>query len=117
MLRYAKILNTQISENASIEELTPKIRFLIETEINPALYDLNRDLTNPNRPWHKRLTEGGTTVFSIVLAILTGGFVGQTAAEGIRNAVLSELEGKGLKEEVAKRNGLYYLLKARNRRR
>lgn len=113
MLRYAKILNAQISEDPSIEELNRKTRFFIETEINPALHDLNRDLLNPNRPWYKRMSDGVRITSSVVAGVLTGGLVGQSAAEGIRSAILSELEGKGDKQETAKRNGLYYLLKAR----
>ena len=113
MLRYAKTLNTQISEDPSIEELNRKARFFIQTEINPALHDLNRDLLNPNRPWYKRMTDGVRVTSSVVAGVLTGGVFGQTAAEGIRSAVLSELEGKGDKQEAAKRNGLYYLLRAK----
>jgi hypothetical protein len=113
MLRYAKALNAQISEDPSLEELDRKTKFFIETEINPALHDLNRDLVNPNRPWYKRMTDGVRITASVATNFLTGGLVGQTAAEGVRNALLSELEGKRDKQEAAKRNGLYYLLKAR----
>jgi len=113
MLRYAKLLNAQISEDTSIEDLNRKTKFFIETEIRPALHDLNRDLQNPNRPWYKRMTDGVKIASSVAAGFLTGGLVGQTAAEGIRNAILSELEGRGDKQEAAKRNGLYYLLRAR----
>jgi len=113
MLRYAKALNAQISEDPSSDELYRKTRFFIETEINPALHDLNRDLANPNRPWIKRMADGARIGSSVLAGVLTGGFLGQTAAEGIRSALLSEMEAKGDKQEIAKRNGLYYLLKAR----
>ena len=113
MLRYAQALNQQISEDVSVELLNRKARFLAETEILPALHDLNRDLANPNRPWHKRCADGARIGSSVIAAFLTGGLVGRTAAEGIKSAVLSELDAKGDKSEAAKRNGLYYLLKAR----
>lgn len=110
MLRYARELNQQISNDGSKEELFKKAKFLVDTEISPALHDLNRDLTNPNRPWHKRMTNGITISSSVVAGFLTGGLVGQSAAQGIRDAILSEIEGKGDKQEAAKRHGLYYLL-------
>ena len=113
MLRYAKALNAQISEDPSTEELYRKTKFFIETEINPALHDLNRDLANPNRPWYQRMSDGARISSSVVTAFLTGGLLGQTAAEGVRSALLSEMEASGDKQEAAKRNGLYYLIKAR----
>lgn len=113
MLRYAKELNTQIAEDSSIEEVNRKAKFLIDTEVQPALHDLRRDLLNPNRPWHKRMADGVRITSSIIAGLLTGGLIGQTAAEGISNALLSELEGSGGRHEAAKRNGLYYLLKAK----
>jgi hypothetical protein len=71
-----------MSEGASAEEVNRKAKFIVETEINPALHDLNRDLQNPNRPWHKRMIEGAKIASSIVVGVLSGGLVGQTAAEG-----------------------------------
>jgi hypothetical protein len=113
MLRYAKALNAQIADDPSADEVRRKTEFFVKTEIAPALHDLKRDLDNPNRPWHKRVTEGFKIVSAVGLNFLTGGLVGQTAAEGVKNAMLSELEGKGDKQEAAKHNGLYYLLRAR----
>lgn len=113
MLRYGKALNADISANISIQELQNKIKFFVETEISPTLHDLERDLRNPNRPWHRRMIDGLAISSSVVIGALTGGLIGQTAAEGIRRAVLAELEAKGDKQEASKRNGLYYLLKAK----
>ena len=116
MLRYAKVLNNLIAEDASDESVQRKTKFLVETEIAPAVHDLERDLNNPNRPWRKRMADTVKVVSSVIPGLLTGGLVGQTAAEGIRNAALSELEARGDKQEAAKRDGLYYLLKARAKR-
>ena len=113
MLRYAKGLNAQIAEDSSIEAIATKTKFFVDSEIAPALHDLKRDLDNQNRPWHTRMVDGFKISSSVVGGVLTGGMFGQTAAEGIRNLLLSELSGKGDKQEAAKRNGLYYLLKAR----
>jgi hypothetical protein len=81
--------------------------------INPALHDLNRDLMNPNRPWYKRMADGARIVSSLGVGYATGGLLGSTVADSIKAAALSELEAKGDRQEAAKRNGLYYLLKAR----
>lgn len=113
MLRYANELNAQISEDSSIEEVNRKARFLIDTDIMPSLHDLKRDLLNPNRPWYQRMADGVRIVSSVGVSVLTGGLFGQTAAEGFGNLLSSELVHSGDKRETAKRNGLYYLLKAR----
>jgi hypothetical protein len=113
MLRFAKSLNSLISENTSDEELQRKTKFVLDTEIIPSLHDLNRDLINPNRPWHRRIVDTVRIASSIATGAFTGGLAGTTAAEGIKGLVLSEFEGKGEKLQAAKRNGLYYLLKAK----
>src|SRR6185437_9275991 len=116
MLSYAKTLNAQLSEDTSVEEVNRKARFVVESEINPALHDLNRDLQNPNRPWYKRMIEGVKIASSVAIGVLSGGLVGQTAAEGIRNTILAEAEAKGDKLEAARRDGLYYLIRAKTLR-
>ncbi|MBS0233457.1 MAG: hypothetical protein JSR99_08215 [Proteobacteria bacterium] len=115
MLRYAKTLNQVIEEGVSAEDLGRKARFLVESEIRPSLHDLQRDLENPNRPWHKRAADVARISSLIVAGFLTGGLMGTTAAsaQSIQNAALSELESRGDKDEAAKRSGLYYLLKAK----
>ncbi len=46
--------------------------------------------------------------------VLSGGLVGaKNAADAVQGAILSELENTGDKQEAVKRNGLYYLLKAK----
>jgi hypothetical protein len=59
------------------------------------------------------MTDGVRITSSVVTGFLTGGLLGQTAAEGVRSLLVSEMEARGDKQEAAKRNGLYYLLKAR----
>jgi hypothetical protein len=113
MLKFTKTVNAQISEDTSPEELKKKIKFLVESEIGPSLHDLGRDLRNPNRPWGKRIVEGVRVQSSMVTGFLTGGLLGGAAAEAVLKTILSELEAKGDKEEAAKKNGLYYLLKAK----
>ena len=113
MLRYAKGLNDQLSNDPSVEELNRKVKFFVESEIAPTLHDLKRDLDNPNRPWHKRMTDVGKIASSVAVGYLTGGLAGRSPAEAITSAVLSDLEGRGDKQEALKRNGLYYLLKVR----
>lgn len=78
--------------------------------------DLSRDLLNPNRPWLRRMADGGRIGASMMTGVLTGGLIGaKNAADAVRGAILSELESKGDKQEAVKRNGLYYLLKAKKK--
>jgi hypothetical protein len=117
MLRYSRALNAEINGETGIEELVKKVKFFVETEIVPALHDLSRDLLNPNRPWPRRMADGGRICASLLTGVLTGGLFGaKSAAESVQSAILSELESKGDKQEALKRNGLYYLLKANMKR-
>ena len=114
MLRYSKAVNAEITDDTGIEELIKKVKFFADSEIAPALHDLSRDLLNPNRPWLRRMADGGRIGASLLAGVLTGGLVGaKNAADAMQGAILSELESKGEKQEAAKRNGLYYLLKAK----
>jgi hypothetical protein len=112
MLGYAKTLNAQISENTPADEVNIKAKFLIETEIHPALHDLNRDLLNPNRSWTKRMADGVKIVSSVALGYVTAGALGKTIASGLADFAASEIESRGGRQSV-KQNGLYYILKAK----
>lgn len=117
MLRYARSLNAEITSETSTEELIEKARFLVETEIAPAMHELSRDLSNPNRPWLRRMADGARISTSLLTGVLTGGLIGATnAAEAMQGALLSELETKGDNRATVTRNGLYYLLKAQMKR-
>jgi hypothetical protein len=111
MLRYTKSINANISEDTPPEELARKIKYFVESEIAPALHDLDRDIRNPNRSWFRRLGDGVSISASVITGLPTGG-LGQTAAEGIKNILVAEMEGTGSKYDAAKQNGLYYVLKA-----
>lgn len=113
MLRFATSLNQQLPDNPSVEELNSKVKFIVDTEVAPALHDLKRDLDNPNRPWQKRIADVGRIASAVTVGWLSGGPIAPTAAAALTNAVLSDLEGRGDRQEAVKRNGLYYLLKAR----
>lgn len=113
MLRYAAILNREILDGTPTEEIMHKAKFFVQTEIAPALHDLERDLQNPNRPWYKRFTDAVRVSSSTLIGILTGGLFGQTAASGIRELILSEIETRGSKKELISRIGLYYLIRAK----
>jgi hypothetical protein len=114
MLRYSRALNAEITDDTGIEEVIKKVKFIAESEIAPALHDLSRDLLNPNRPWLRRMADGGRIGASLLTGVLTGGMVGaKNAADAVKGAILSELESGSDKQEAVKRNGLYYLLKAK----
>ena len=53
MLRYAADLNGKI-KGLTREEFEAKTKFFIETEIAPAIDELNSVVNDPARPWLKR---------------------------------------------------------------
>jgi hypothetical protein len=112
MLRFGKSLNEQISDDPSAEELNSQVKFIVDSEIAPTLHDLKRDLDNPNRPWHRRMADVGRIASAVGVGYLTGAPIAPTVAGALMHAVLSDLEGRGDKQDAAKRNGLYYLLRA-----
>lgn len=91
MLRLAAELNSQISEGISAAEVAKKAKIVVDTEIVPSLHELNNDLQNPNRAWHKRLVDGVVIVSSVFMANVTGGLLGTTLADGLQKALSSEV--------------------------
>lgn len=62
------------------------------------------------------MADCGGIATSLLMGVLTGGPVSaKNAADAMIDAMLSELESKGDKQEAVKRNGLYYLLKAKKK--
>ena len=111
MLRLTGTLNSQIADNSSDQDVQRKAKVIVETEVIPALHDLKQDLSNPNRAWHRRWIDGVGIASSLAIGTFFGP-LGAAAVNGVKNLVTSELEGKGNKLAAAKRNGLYYLIRA-----
>jgi hypothetical protein len=78
MLRYAADLNGKI-KGLSAEDFQAKTKFFIETEIVPAMDELNVTMNDPARPWHKRAVDALKIIPEIGGAFLTGGFTAALA--------------------------------------
>jgi hypothetical protein len=112
MLRYAADLNSKI-KGLSREDFEAKTTFFIETEIAPAMDELNSVMNDPARPWYKRAIDGLRIIPEVAGAFITGG-----TSAAITKAITAgaaqffvEVAAKGDKEEVLKRSGLTYLLR------
>jgi hypothetical protein len=112
MLRYAADLNSKI-KGMDREEFDRQTRFFIDTQIVPAMDELNAAMNDPARPWHKRAVDALKIIPEIGGAYLTGG-----SAAALTKAITSaaaqffvEVAAKGDKEETLKRSGLTYLLR------
>ena len=112
MLRLAGVLNSQISENISIQDVSRKAKMVVDTEVIPSLHELNNDLQNPNRAWHNRLVDGVGITSSVPMAYVTGGLLGTTLASGLKKALGSEVAAMTDKNSRLSKNGLYYLIRA-----
>jgi hypothetical protein len=114
MLRYAADLNSKIKD-LSQEEFEAKTKFFIETNIVPAMDELNVTMNDPARPWHRRAVDALKIIPEVGGAFLSGG-----ASAALTKAITAtaaqffvEVAAKGDKEEVTKRGGLTYLLRLR----
>jgi hypothetical protein len=88
-------------------------KFFIDTQIVPAMDELNATMNDPARPWHKRAIDAIKIIPEVGGAFLAGGphaaltkAITATAAQ-----FFVEVAAKGDKEEVLKRSGLTYLLR------
>ena len=112
MLRLAGVLNSQIIENISAQDVSRKAKMVVDTEVIPSLHELNNDLQNPNRAWHNRLVDGVGITSSVLMAYVTGGLLGTTLANGLQKALGSEVDARTDKNSRLSNNGLYYLIRA-----
>jgi len=114
MLRYAADLNGKIKD-LTPKDFEAKTRFFIETQIVPAMDELNVMMNDPARAWHKRAIEGLKIIPEIGGAFFAGG-----PAAALTKALTAtaaqffvEVAAKGDKEEALKRSGLTYLMRLR----
>jgi hypothetical protein len=112
MLRYAADLNGKI-KGMDREEFERHTKFFIETQIVPAMDELNVTMNDPTRPWHKRAIDGIKISSQIGGAFFAGG-PGAALTKAITACAgqfFVEVAAKGDKEEMLKRSGLSYLLR------
>jgi hypothetical protein len=112
MLRYAADLNDKIKD-LTYEAFEAKTKFFIETEIVPAMDELNATMNDPARPWHKRAIDAVK-----IIPQIGGAFIGGGPAAALAKAVTAsasqffvEVAARGDKREALKRSGLTYLLR------
>jgi hypothetical protein len=112
MLRYAADLNGRIKD-LTREDFETHTKFFIETEIVPAMDELNTTMNDPARPWHKRAIDMVKIVPQIGGAFLMGGPTAAIAKAITATAsqFFAEVAAKGDKNEALKHSGLTYLLR------
>ncbi|SNS24523.1 hypothetical protein SAMN06295912_10387 [Sphingomonas laterariae] len=111
MLRYAGAWRSQLA-NATPEEIAQETKFLVETEIVPALDELRQLASDPARPWHKRALDGVRIIPSVAGTCMS---MGPGAAltqllTALAPQFFTEVEAKGDKQRQLRRSDLYYLL-------
>ena len=111
MLRYAGAWRGQLS-CAAPEEIVQETRFLVETEIVPALDELRQLATDPARPWLKRAIDGVRLTASVAGSCITMRWDQAVVKviEALAPQFLNEIDSKGDKHRQLRRSDLYYLL-------
>jgi hypothetical protein len=112
MLRYAADLNGKIKD-MDREAFEKHTKFFIETQIVPAMDELNATMNDPARPWHKRAIDGLKIIPEVGGAFLAGGTHAALtkAITAMAAQFFVEVAAKSDKEEALKRSGLTYLLR------
>ena len=112
MLRYAADLNSKIKD-MDREAFEKHTKFFIETQIVPAMDELNATMNDPARPWHKRAIDGLKIIPEVGGAFLAGGTHAALtkAITAMAAQFFVEVAAKSNKEEALKRSGLTYLLR------
>lgn len=112
MLRYAADLSAKVKD-LDREAFEKRTKFFVETQIVPAMDELNVTMNDPARPWHKRAIDALKIIPEVGGAFLAGG-----AHAALTKAITAtaaqffvEVIAKGDKEEALKRSGLTYLLR------
>lgn len=112
MLRYAADLNGKIKD-LTVEDFEAKTRFFVETQIVPAMDELNATMNDPARPWHRRAIDAIKIIPEVGGAFFTGGPTAALtkAITATASQFFVEVAAKGDKEEALKRSGLTYLMR------
>jgi hypothetical protein len=112
MLRYAADLNGKI-KGLSREEFEAKTRFFVETQIVPAMDELNAAMNDHARPWHKRVFAAVKIAPEIAGAFIAGGPAAALAKAVTATAsqFFIEVAAKGDQEDALKRSGLTYVMR------
>lgn len=117
MIKLSKELNQLINNNASIEEIQIKAKFLAETTIYPELEELKHIINSPTKPWYKRVIQFWKYIpeFLVDLSSIDS----KTAIAKLLAKYIEEIWNIGddifKKKEKIRQNWLYYLLKISER--
>jgi len=111
MLRYAGAWRGHLATVAP-DDIAQETKFLVETEIAPALDELRQLVTDPARPWLKRALDGVRLTASVAGSCLTmrPDQAVVKILEALAPQFLKEVDAKGDKSREIRRSDLYYLL-------
>jgi hypothetical protein len=115
MLSYAGSLNKALDQHAEVADIERQARFFVETEVAPRLDELRETINKKTFGWIGRSAYKMAPI--VGAGYLAGGNIGAIAAlltSGVAH-VPTELKSSTSGTSDAKRNGLYYLLKAEAR--
>ncbi len=110
-LRLAGELNKAITNASNNEEVIQAAKFLVETEVQPSLLELQNVINAPSRKWYYRAFDAAKQVPELATAYATMSqnlAIAKTLA-AIGNILVDIHAEKA--ENAAKRSGMYYLLK------
>lgn len=113
VMKLTKDLNIAISHDADSEEIIKAARFLVQTDIAPALAELSDALSRPTRGWVTRGFDLVKQVPELASAYATMPPSLATAkALAAVGGVFVDLREKGARRDAA-RSGMFYLLRIR----
>jgi hypothetical protein len=115
MLTFAADLNQALGQDSDGQEIEKKAKFFVETTVSPQLDELRETISKPKYGWITR------SVFTMLPTVgagyLAGGMMGAIATfltSGVAH-VPKEFSSDHKPAKDAKKNGLYYLLKAESK--
>lgn len=113
MLRLSKELNAAINSEMEISEIEKEARFLVETTVYPELEELEKFITDPAKPWYKRVIDLAKTAPELVSNFFTMP-KHLAIAKLLEKCVLTLtglVEDELDKQSSSKARGFYYLLR------
>lgn len=118
MVRLSKDLDARVRGGDETRSVQEHARFVIETSVAPTISELEAAMTRPAQPWLRRAVEMAKLVPDLALAFTTLSPAAAAKVLGELSGLLisvKESQDKSIAE--AKRTGLYYLLRLRERMR
>lgn len=117
MLKLSKELNGAIQSESSMEDIQREAKFLAETTVAPALFDLCQIIEAPASPWHKRAIDLAVSVPEIVgnFATMPRSYAVARLMAKIASVLGDVATDQKTKQDAISRTGMNYLLRAGRR--